>query len=1095
MINISYRSTLVRGWIAFISLALLSTSFSQITGSDPLLKPAELEARIKALAEAPEGDNEARTALASYRDALGFFNDAEKARVKTKEFKKNTAAAPAQLEKLSVEPPVAAPIAVPRDASLEKVENLSDVASATLAEAKAEMKARTKEAKAMVSRQSALPGLIAEAKSNLAALPKIDVPIASSSQEQKAAYQRDLAQRTLLKNEIAMFTAEMSYLEQAPALFSAETGLLSRRISTLSENAEKLRQWVEQMKLDVAGSEIVRTRAQAESFPEGSKEREIATEIMNLAIRHGGKGGLSEKIAASTANISVIQEDTDRISKQFSGAKERVKLLEEVGLPIDAATGRLLRTQRQKLPSETEFRANLRAAVEESAQIQIERLTLEDRYAELLAKPAPDPAINSQLAELWKARLAGLRMLLQDHRDYIKNLRTITTEIRNLIDTSSEFALYVNERLLWIPSLGRIKGDELSIEITAYSRFLQSKPFLPLYRDLKKNYILWALVGIVFTYLVIRRRTFRARLRTHGAAASKRICTSFVPTLLALFYSILLAAPIPLLAWFIYGRAHSCPESVIEALRSVAGFLTVIIFFRVLAQTGGVLVQHLELEESRVVVIRKALDWFIPVMPLFLFFAIVLPNESGAVSGGRLTFIAVVLILMILFEQVLRPSKNVVHWQGKPANHFAKACYLLALLVSLALIVGAAIGYYASVQEVRIQVLMSVGQILITLLTAGILHRWILVSRRRLAVQQAMKRRAATLADKENKEIASEGKPQNIASVEEVKANALKVVEVEEQTNRLVRAAAFTVIAFGLFGIWRSAIPALSALDRVTLWEQREPSGEHTETVLPNPISALTTTTSSEGSRAEEHIEDELQASDNEGPITLQDLFVAIVILLLTFVAARNIPGLLELAVFRHMHLAPGASFAFTTTIRYMIVVIGIIMAFGQIGIDWGKVQWIAAAVTLGIGFGLQEIFANFVAGLIILFERPIRLGDIVTIAGVDGKITQIRIRATTVRQFNNRELIVPNKEFITGQLVNWTLSDNILRFDLPVGVAYGSDTDLAHKILLEAARKNPRVLSDPAPVAVFDNFADSSLAFILRGYIAGIDDLLPAKS
>jgi potassium efflux system protein len=195
------------------------------------------------------------------------------------------------------------------------------------------------------------------------------------------------------------------------------------------------------------------------------------------------------------------------------------------------------------------------------------------------------------------------------------------------------------------------------------------------------------------------------------------------------------------------------------------------------------------------------------------------------------------------------------------------------------------------------------------------------------------------------------------------------------------------------------------------------------------------------------------------------------------------------------MNLAPGSSFAFTTTIRYLIVVVGIIMAFNKIGIEWGKVQWIAAAVTLGIGFGLQEIFANFVAGLIILFERPIRLGDIVTIAGVDGKVTQIRIRATTVRQFNNRELIVPNKEFITGQLVNWTLSDDVLRIDVPVGIAYGSDTELAHRLLVEAAMANSRVLHDPPPVAIFDNFADSSLSFILRVHIAGIADLIPAKS
>ena len=102
-------------------------------------------------------------------------------------------------------------------------------------------------------------------------------------------------------------------------------------------------------------------------------------------------------------------------------------------------------------------------------------------------------------------------------------------------------------------------------------------------------------------------------------------------------------------------------------------------------------------------------------------------------------------------------------------------------------------------------------------------------------------------------------------------------------------------------------------------------------------------------------------------------------------------------------------------------------MALNKVGITWDKVQWLAAAITLGIGFGLQEIFANFVAGLILLFERPIRLGDIVTVGNVSGKVTEIKIRATTIQQFNNRDLLVPNKDFITNQLTNWTLKDSVL--------------------------------------------------------------------
>jgi potassium efflux system protein len=158
------------------------------------------------------------------------------------------------------------------------------------------------------------------------------------------------------------------------------------------------------------------------------------------------------------------------------------------------------------------------------------------------------------------------------------------------------------------------------------------------------------------------------------------------------------------------------------------------------------------------------------------------------------------------------------------------------------------------------------------------------------------------------------------------------------------------------------------------------------------------------------------------------------------------------------------------------------------IGISWSKVQWLAAAITVGLGFGLQEIFANFVSGLIILFERPIRVGDIVTVGDKHGKVTRIRMRATTILDWDNCELLVPNREFITGQLVNWTLSDPVTRIVIPVGVAYGSDTEKARDLMLKVARESTYVMKDPAPSAVFRAFGDSALLFDFRIYIATRD-------
>ena len=225
-----------------------------------------------------------------------------------------------------------------------------------------------------------------------------------------------------------------------------------------------------------------------------------------------------------------------------------------------------------------------------------------------------------------------------------------------------------------------------------------------------------------------------------------------------------------------------------------------------------------------------------------------------------------------------------------------------------------------------------------------------------------------------------------------------------------------------------------------------------------------------------------------KGAVNLGDILFAVLILLITFFIGRNLPGLLEIAILQKLPLQAGVSFAVTSITKYIISIIGIVIAFDAIGIGWAKVQWLVAAVTVGLGFGLQEIFANFVSGLIILFERPIRVGDIVSVGTVNGKVTRIRMRATTITDWDRRELLVPNKEFITSQLINWTLSDPITRVVIPVGIAYGSDTQKARDLLLQVAQNSPLVLDDPKPQAIFRRFGESSLDFELRVFIPDRD-------
>jgi potassium-dependent mechanosensitive channel len=230
-------------------------------------------------------------------------------------------------------------------------------------------------------------------------------------------------------------------------------------------------------------------------------------------------------------------------------------------------------------------------------------------------------------------------------------------------------------------------------------------------------------------------------------------------------------------------------------------------------------------------------------------------------------------------------------------------------------------------------------------------------------------------------------------------------------------------------------------------------------------------------------------ATKQDGFITLADVCLAAIVLATTVIAAKNIPGLLEMAVLQHLPLDAGARYAVAAVSRYLIMLIGVVLSCGSVGIGWEKVQWLAAAVSLGLGFGLQEIFANFVSGLIILIERPVRVGDVVTIDGVTGVVSRIRMRATTITDGDRKELIIPNKVFITGQVLNWTLTDPVNRVVIRVGVAFGSDTQQAADILRRVAKEHSIVLDDPAPGVSLESFGESSLNFVLRCFLPNMDN------
>ncbi len=283
---------------------------------------------------------------------------------------------------------------------------------------------------------------------------------------------------------------------------------------------------------------------------------------------------------------------------------------------------------------------------------------------------------------------------------------------------------------------------------------------------------------------------------------------------------------------------------------------------------------------------------------------------------------------------------------------------------------------------------------------------------------------------------------------------------IRTQVTRLLHVTCIGFCLVMAFSFWQDVIPAVKALD-YGVWQVNR----QVETIGPDQKTVIAVTKLSW--------------------ITVGDVLRFLMVIAVTFAVSRNIPGLLQMVILDRLPLDRGGKYAISIVCRYAVGAIGLVLASRVIGFTWSSVQWLVAAMSVGLGFGLQEIFANFVAGIIILLERPIRVGDFVTVNGTTGFVTRIQLRATMIIDYDRRELIVPNKKFITDDVINWTLSDSITRVVIPVGIAYGSDTRLAQSVLLRVARDNENVLRDPRPEVIFSSFGGSSLDFELRIHIA----------
>ncbi len=218
--------------------------------------------------------------------------------------------------------------------------------------------------------------------------------------------------------------------------------------------------------------------------------------------------------------------------------------------------------------------------------------------------------------------------------------------------------------------------------------------------------------------------------------------------------------------------------------------------------------------------------------------------------------------------------------------------------------------------------------------------------------------------------------------------------------------------------------------------------------------------------------------------ITLGGVLGFFLMLALGYVIASMIRFLLREEVFNRLHLARGLPDLIASTIYYLLLLMVFLVAVNAGGIELNKFTLLTGALGVGFGFGMQNIINNFVSGLILQFERPIHINDVLEVEGYTGRVTRIGVRSSTLATFQGAEVIIPNANLISGKVVNWTLTESRRRAELALGVAYGTEPKVVLKYLLDAANKHESVLTEPAPMAYFIGFGDSSLNFELHFWV-----------
>ena len=767
---------------------------------------------------------------------------------------------------------------------------------------------------------------------------------------------------------------------------------------------------------------------------------------------------LSLELLRATDRANGIVRENIEAQRQLEHVRQLQRSLNE---QMEAIRGsqllsRILREQRQSLPVVVP-RRDLQDEIADLRLKQFDLIRQRDqlRQGERLATQRLEeagvdvtPGLVDSLTRLYQSRRELVEQLEQAYGNLLSSAIELQLNQQQLLSTTQDLRTTIDEQLFWVANSRPLDVNwlrQLPQHLQQEWREGEWRAVLPTrWKGLSWDMLVGAPLLLLSVVLIALRGHIKARLALIHSQIGRLKSDTQLHTPKAVLLNALLAVPGPL-ALAGTGVALRTAEGglalgLAPALLQLGLSWFVVALGRRLLVPDGVAERHFTWSPAYNARLRRLL--------IGLGMALVPVVAIAAMSEQMETPLAQRPVAMALFMGgLLAMAWSLTQLILAHVPIFGVRLFRLILGLAMAAVPLVLMGLVAWGYEYT--ALRLVARFAITLYLLGLwvvveatVVRSLAVAARRLAYRRALARRRAQV---------QEGAEGGLEVVEEPPLDMEKINAQSLRLSKLILLIGFSAL---LYLVWSDLLSVLGYLDQVSLWDAGE--GDLVDDAL-----------------------------------SISDFFTALLVVAVTFIMARNLPGLLEVMVLSRLALKQGSAYAISSLLSYTIVGTGIVMSLATLGVSWDKLQWLVAALSVGLGFGLQEIFANFISGLIILFERPIRIGDTITLGNLHGTVSRIRIRATTVTDFDRKEIIIPNKTFVTDQLINWSLSDNVTRVVLTYGVSHGSDLPLVHRLLRQAADENARVLDDPEPQVFCLSYGPHSLNFELRIFVNDLLDRL----